>query len=240
MARRDHRRGSDGEGAAARRRRRQRRALGVVLLGSSVLLTTQPGCNVLGALAYKFSGSPTMRARYAPPKDKTLVVVENYHNPAMLRLEADAVARHLSQELTLHEVVPVVDPGEAEAYRQAQGGGYRRMPIDAIGRSLGAKQVIYVDLDRFDVNSTIGSDLLAGQAVARVRVVGEGGTVLWPTDSAGGFPINVKVQPQPAAPGTGDTTVRRQLHADLADRIAKLFYDWKADSADGDAERFSG
>ena len=216
-----------------------RRVPWFALLGPVLLLASQPGCNVLGAMAYKFSGSPTIKARYAMPREKTLVVVENYHNPALLRLEADAVARHLTQELKLHEVAPVVDPNEAEAHRQDQGSGYGKMPIDAIGRALGAKQVIYVDLDRFDVLGTVGSDLLAGQAAARVRVVGERGNVLWPTDSASGFPVNVKVDPQPVAPGTGDTVVRRKLHGDLADRIAKLFHDWKADSADGDAERFS-
>ena len=40
--------------------------------------------------------------------------------------------------------------------------------------------------------------------------------------------------------GAGELAARRELHARLADRIAKLFYNWKADSADGAAERFSG
>ena len=198
------------------------------------------GCNVIGAVAYKFSGSPTIKAQYAPPKSKTLVVVENYHNPTTLRLEADAVARHLVEEMKMHEVVPVVDPGAAEAHREAQGTAFRKMPIDAIGRALGAKQVIYVDLERFDLDQTVGSELLGGHATARVRVVGDGGEVLWPTDSAGGFPVEVKVDPQRVPAGTGEFGVRRQLHADLADRIAKLFYDWKADSADGASERFNG
>lgn len=221
-------------------RLRPRVPLSPCLLVVLSLLPTA-GCNILGAVAYKFSGSPTMKARYAPPKSKTLVVVENYHNPSTLRLEADAVARHLVEEMKMHKVAPVVDPGEAESHREVQGtAAYRKMPVDAIGRALGAKQVIYVDLERFDVNRTVGSDLLGGRAAARVRVVGDGGEVLWPTDSAGGYPVEVKVEPQRVPAGMGEFGVRRRLHADLADRIAKLFYNWKADSADGTAERFSG
>ena len=203
-------------------------------------LLSLAGCNIIGAIAYKVSGSPTIKAQYAPPKSKTLVIVENYHNPSTLRLEADAVARHLVEEMKMHKVAPVVDPSDAEAHREGEGTAFRKMPVDAIGRALGAKQVIYVDLERFDLRQTVGSELLGGHAAARVRVVGEGGDVLWPTDSAGGYPVEVKVEPQRVPAGVGDFAVRRQLHSDLADRIAKLFYDWKADSADGSAERFSG
>jgi hypothetical protein len=75
-----------------------------------------------------------------------------------------------------------------------------------------------------------------------VRVVdaaaGAGGATLWPTDSAGGFPVAVNVEPQRVPPGTGDLTVRQQLQSALADKLAKLFYDWQSDSADGGEEKF--
>ena len=211
----------------------------------SLLLFAAPGCQLIGVLAYKASGGPTIPAQYAPAKTPTVILVENYTNPAALRLEGDAVARHLAQELKTHKVAPVVEPLAVESHRQSQGAAYRRMPVDAIGRGVGAKQIIYVDLQRFDVTQALASEMLGGTAEARVRVVDDAGRVLWPTDSAAGYPVLAKVQPQrvPAGGdrgGAAEFAVRRQLHADLADRIAKLFYNWKADSVDGGAEQFSG
>lgn len=211
-----------------------------VLLPSAFCLPSQAGCNVIGALAYKASGDPAIKAAYPLPDEPTLVLVENFHNPAALRLESDAVARHLAAELKMHAAAPVVEPTAAESHRQERGEAYRKMPVDAIGRALGAGQVIYVDLEQFEITQALASDMLGGRAEARVRVVDDAGRVLWPTDSAVGYSVEVKVHPQRAAPGVGEFGARRELHARLADRIAKLFYDWKGDSADGAAERFSG
>lgn len=206
----------------------------------SILVSVSAGCNVIGAIAYKASGDPTVPAVFPlPPDKKTLVLVENFHNPAALRLESDAVARHLAEELKMHGAGPVIETAATDALRQSRGDAYRAMPVDAIGRALGAGQVIYVDLEEFEITHALASDMLGGRAEARVRVVDEAGKVLWPTDSAAGYAVAVKVQPQRAAPGSDEFTARRELHAKLADRIAKLFYNWKADSADGAAERFS-
>lgn len=207
-------------------------------LSSILAFSCFPGCNIVGAIAAKAGPEPTIKAQFALAKESTLVLVENYHNPASLRLESDAVARTLAAELALHEVGPVIDPGRAETLRHAKGEAYRAMPLDAIGQKLGAKQVIYVDLVRFEIGHALASDLLGGDIEARVRVVDDAGTLLWPIDSAGGFPVAVKVQPQRVPPGVGDADVRRKMHAALADKVAKLFYDWKGESSDGQAEQF--
>ena len=211
-----------------------------LLVVLSLLLPAAAGCNIIGALAYKATGDPTIKARYPLGDKPTLVMVENFHNPGALREESDAVARHLAEELKMHDAGPVVPPNAAEAYRQAQGEAFRRMPVDAIGRATGAGQVIYVDLEAFEVTQALASDMLGGRAEARVRVVDESGATLWPTDSAAGFPVQVQVHPQRLAPGTDEFGARRALHAKLADHIARLFYDWKGESSDGAAERFSG
>jgi hypothetical protein len=204
-------------------------------------LLPNAGCNVIGAIAYKASSDATVPAQFPLPADKkTLVLVENFNNPAALRLESDAVTRHLAEELKMHSAGTVVEPTTAETLRQSRGDAYRAMPVDAIGRALGAGQVIYVDLEEFEITQALASDMLGGRAAARVRVVDEAGRVLWPTDLSAGYAVAVKVQPQRAAPGVDEFAARRELHAKLADRIAKLFYNWKADSADGSAERFSG
>jgi hypothetical protein len=197
------------------------------------------GCNVIGAVAGKLAPEPIIPAQFVPAKEPTLILVENYHNPASLRLESDAVARHLAEELSMHDVAPIVEPERAESLRSAKGQAYRKMPVDEIGRSLGATQIIYVDLESFDLDRAIASELLGGKAEARVRVVDDAGGLLWPIDSAGGYPVAVKVEPQRVAPGQGDHAVRQELHAALADKIAKLFYNWRGEGSDSGQETFS-
>jgi hypothetical protein len=205
------------------------------------LLFFSTGCQILGAAASKLSPPPTIKAQYAPEKQPTLVLVENYHNPASLQMESEAVARHLTEELRMHNVAPLVDAVQAEELRHEKGvGAYRKMSLDAIGQAVGAKQIIYVDLESFQIDHAAASEFLDGSAEARVRVVDAGtGQPLWPTDSAGGVPVSVTIQPQRVAPGGGgDYAVRQQLHATLADKVAKLFYDWQSESSDGAEEQF--
>ncbi len=207
-------------------------ALLFILLPSSFILINS-GCNIVGAIASKASPPPTVKAQYKPPAtEPVLAVVENPHNPASVQLESDAIARMLTDQLKVHTVAPVVDSSEIESLRQSKGAGFRHMPIDEIGRSLGAKQVIYVNLERFEVERAAGSEMPGGNAEARVRVVSaDDGAVLWPIDSAQGYPLMVKVQPEHSATVGAEQSARQRLQTELAERVAKLFYDWQDDDS---------
>jgi hypothetical protein len=220
----------DTEGKCGGRTRvRFRVSHSLCCLLSTVFCISLAGCNIVGAVMAKVGPPPTIKAQYVLPKQPTLILVENFHNPASLRLESDAIVRHLVGEFELHKMTPVIDPSKAESLRQEKGAAYRKMPLDAIGTAVGAKQVIYVDLQHFQVTNAIASEQLTGEAEAHVRVVDDTGTVLWPIDSAAGFPVVVKIEPDPAPTAAGDHATRNRLHAALADRVAKLFYDWKSD-----------
>ena len=208
------------------------------LLVAVFLLFTAAGCNIIGAVAAKVGPEPTVPAQYVLAKDPVVVLAENYHNPASLRMESDAVARMVGEELKLNDAASVVEPAKVEELRQAKGPAYRKMALDAIARAVDAKQIIYVDLERFEIEHALGSELLTGKAEARVRVVDDAGELLWPIDSAGGYPVAVKIEPQRVASGAGDQAVRQQVHGALADRIAKLFYNWKTEGADTGEHKF--
>jgi hypothetical protein len=211
--------------------RHGRVALAIFILYSAFCICCS-GCNAVGAVLAKTTPPPMVKAQYAPPKEPLLVLVENPHNRAALQLEADAVTRQLVDQMRVHQVAPVIDPSDAEALRNAKGPAYRRMPIDQIGREVGATQVIYVNLERFEIERAVGSELPSGEAQARVRVVStDNGDVVWPLDSAGGHPLTVKVQPQHTATQVPEQAVRQQLYAAIAERVAKLFYDWSDDNS---------
>jgi hypothetical protein len=216
-----------------------RRMFGAALLIVPALLcVVLAGCTIIGAAAAKLAPDPVIPPQFPLAKEPTLVLVENYHNPASLRLQADMVCRAIVDDLKANDVAPLVDTEDAADLRHKDAVAYRKMPLDAIGKAVGASQVIYVDLESFEVTHALASELYSGAAMARVRVVGDTGEVLWPTDSAGGYPINVKVNPQRRAQGVAEDAVREQLTAALSEKIGRLFHKWTAESSDGAAEQF--
>ena len=222
-----------------RHRRIARAATVALCMATSVFAVAfDSGCTLVGVAAAKLAPDPTIPAKYVPEKAPTLILVENYHNPASLRLESDSVASAVMSDLKANSVAPLIDPQEAADLRHKDVDAYRKMPLDAIGKAVGARQVIYIDLEQFDVTHALASDLFAGNATVRVRVVGETGEMLWPTDTAGGYPLSVKVDPQRNGQNGGEDAVRQQLTAAVADKIGKLFHPWQSESSDGAAEQF--
>jgi hypothetical protein len=208
-----------------------------ILLPSSFILI-QGGCTILGVAAAKLAPDPVIPPQYELAKEPTLVLVENFHNPASLRMQADSLNRALCDDLLANDAAPLVDSEDAAALRRKDVEAYRKMPLDAIGKAVGATQVIYVDLESFEVTHALASELYSGTALARVRVVGDNGDVLWPSDSAGGYPISVKVNPRHTAQGVAEDAVRQQLTSDLSMKIGRLFHKWTSSSTDGAAEQF--
>jgi hypothetical protein len=209
----------------------------VAALLACAALALLGGCNVAGALAYKVTGPPPIPAKYVPAKVPTLVLVENSRNPSNLRLDADRLARAVGEELAAHQVAPITDPEKLTDFRRAQGAHYASLAITAVGRAVGADQVLYVDLIDVSVEPAIGSELLQGRAEARVRFVDvRTGQTLWPSDAAQGQPVGAATSYTSGGAGGGEPIVRDQLIDALADKVAKLFYTWKSDTVDGTAE----
>ena len=50
-----------------------------VLLATALL---PAGCNVVGVVAYKVAGPPKVPAKYVPPKEPMVVLVERYNAPS--------------------------------------------------------------------------------------------------------------------------------------------------------------
>jgi len=99
------------------------------------------------------------------------------------------------------------------------------MSISQIGKLVGAKQVVYVNLTETSLIAAQGSDVLNGKVTARVKVVDvETGQARWPTDAADGFPVSVSTPMAMARDEQHETALREKLLAAAADRISRLFY----------------
>ena len=197
------------------------------LLSTLLLCGFVAGCNLVGAAAYKITGPPKVQPQYKPAATPMLVLVENPRQPSAASIDADLVARYLSDELSVNHVAPLIDPARLQALRDAQGSDFAKLSITAIGRQLGAEQVLYVQLASNSITRVVGDEGVQGSATARVRLIdAKTGQTLWPADLSNGAELTAAT-----SIGTDNAAsamdLRQHLYRDLASQIARLFYAWR-------------
>lgn len=214
------------------------------------LAATAGGCAILGAIAYKASGSPTIKAQYVPAKEPMVVFVQRSQNPADAGRASDRIARLVTDDLKAHNVGPLVDPSAVSELQGRRAGSsvwasrVETRPstrpatgprtVADVGRAVGASQVLYVDLVTFSVEPAAATEMMDSRIEARVRVVdADTGQTRWPTDTTQGYAVTAGTSfAKPGTKAADEATVREQLCVDLAAKVARLFYDWKSDGAD--------
>jgi hypothetical protein len=206
------------------------------LHASLVVLVLLGGCDALGVAAYKLHGPPKVPAKYVPRQAPTLVLVENYQHQSSAAAHADILAQLLATTFTDKKIAPMVPQEKLVELRDARGEAFKKMSISAIGREVGAAQVVYVQLRRSDVTPLSGGagggDALGGQADATVKVIDvASGDTMWPTDVAAeaGYPVAAATKMGASSRGGSVNDVRRKMYVELCDQIAKLFYKWQPD-----------
>jgi hypothetical protein len=188
------------------------------------------GCDAGGAAMYQFFGADAVPAQYVPPKQPTLVLVENYRIPGGDESDDDLIAQEVGDELKEHKVVPLVDLDKLVMIRDSDPEKFRARSILDLGRAVGAGQVVYVDVTECQVQTDSSLSAIAGKVAVRVRVVDvASGETRWPLDSAQGHPISIEIPFNRADPDKADS-MHAELIAKLSDSIAKLFYSWQPDS----------
>jgi len=195
-----------------------------------VLAVCTSGCNVFGALAYKMNGPDAVKAEYVPPHEPILVLAESYGQANDLQPYADQLAVLVRKDLKAHDVGPIVDDTKLLELRSDKSREFDKMKIPDVGRAVGAKQVVYIDLRECSFESNPGSDMFQGSIDARVRVVDVStGITRWP-DVGGGKPFHAKTDYVRQDARDTPLAVRNMMLEDLAGAISRKFYDTKPDS----------
>ena len=187
------------------------------------------GCNVFGAIAYKTMGPEAVPAAYVPPKELMLVHAEGRAND--MQPFADQLAVMVANDLKLHHVAPLVDDTKLYALRSNKAAEFSKMIIPDVGRAVGAKQVVYIDLRECSFESNPGSDMFQGSVDARVRVVDVAtGVTRWP-DIGGSQPFTAKTDYVRRDARETPLAVRNMMLEDLAGAISRKFYETKPESS---------
>jgi hypothetical protein len=204
----------------------------ILYLLSSILFFTASGCVAAGVAAHKIMGPAAIEAQYVPAKEPLVVMVENYRRPSSALTDDELLSRYIEGFLRGHEVAPLIESSKIRELRINRPDEFKKMSITAVGREVGAKQILYVDVVNSELESLMAGESLRGSTTVRVRVIdAETGQTRWPTDMADGYPLEQSLS-------FGKTTARSEqelkqsLYVSLGDRIAKLFYKWKPDTED--------
>lgn len=203
----------------------------VGVLSLILMLIAAAGCNVAGVAAAKIVGPPDVPAKYVPQKEPMLVLVESYRRPG-LDHDAEQLARFTVEQIKHWNIAPTIDLMDLYALRDSRGGAeFAKMSIAEVGRALGAKQVLYVEVTDASVDPSGGTEVYRGQMAVRVRIVDSAtGQTRWPTDAESGYPVAY----EPRFSGFGDNanpnTVRQQTYSGTAYEIVRNFRKWKPDN----------
>jgi hypothetical protein len=166
----------------------------------------------------------------APAKRPLLVLAENYTNPSQAMFDAEHLARAVSRELDKNNVAPTIDPVRAIDLRSAQPATYREMSIAEIGRSLGAQQVLYIDVRVSGIVMAEASDIMKATMLTRVRMIDTAtGETLWPTDAHEGYQLVHETPLQRQSRQVTEDSLRLQAARGMGQRIARLFYIYQSD-----------
>jgi len=198
----------------------------------SAFFLSLAGCELIGAPAQILFGEPPIAAQYVPKKVPTLVLVENYRSPDELILDGDQIAHQVGDELKTEGKMDLVDPDKLVPLREEDPAKFRAMSCQAIGRQVGARQIIYVDLVESAVTGDMTQTVVHAHAMARVQVVDVAtGKPLWPSDASHGTELEAKMDYDPTDSSKA-MSMRTNMLTQLSSRIAKLFYKWKPDDQD--------
>ncbi len=191
----------------------------------SALCFSSMSCQAVALAIYKLSPPPKVPAKYVPKKEPMLVLVENYENPSVTYVASQQLTAALRTDLERNKVAPLVDADKIVELRDMNPDAFKKMSIPQLGKSVGAKQVLYINLQSLNVEGD--GVMVRGVAQGQVKIIDvTTGQTLWPTDLAAGYELLLQTPFARVEERSTEQNVRNQLVTGVSDQVSKLFYKW--------------
>jgi hypothetical protein len=195
------------------------------------LLLALCGCQPAAVAIYKLRGPDPVDPVYVLEQAPTVVVVENFQQSGATMADAERIAYFIEKDLKSADkkpVVPVVESEKVYDLRGREPVKYQKMKIGEIGKAVGAKQVVYVDLLGSGVQQMMGSDIMRGAAGGRVKVIdSETGATLWPVEATDGYPVQIETKIRRPSDAASPMTVREETLEKFGTAVGRLFHKWQ-------------
>ncbi len=204
-------------------------AWALVLAASVAALLS--ACNILGPAVYLAKGQPKAPARYVLEDRPTVVFVDDRNSaiPINSSRARRAIAEGITKQLASRELVTeTISPRDAMALSRNQDREGKLMSMGALGETVGAEQLIYIEM--LSYRGSPDNITSSPAAACRVKVIGivnktrlfppPGADKAWQDVIAQG-PI---VSPELYRSSAGRRQIEQLLAEGIADRVTKLFY----------------
>jgi hypothetical protein len=190
---------------------------------------TLTGCGLTGVAASRTQVS-NVNAQYIPNKtDAMLIMVESYGLSMDSGIETEHMTLVLRKTFEDGKIASLVDQQALERLKDAGPQQYTPMTIADVGRKVGARQVLYVNIWRSEIVKPAGSGQMRGHMDAVVKIVDSAsGDTRWPND-APSEAVEITTDWTPEGADTTENDLRAKMADQMAADIGKLFQNYHPD-----------
>jgi len=207
----------------------------VVWVGGCILAAASvPGCGgAAGAWLYWFAPVPEekVKAEYKLGKGRLLILIDDdkgwLSDPTIRPLLTEALTKQFDE----HDVNHFVVPADHVVRLRQKDPDFERRGAREIGQRLKADQVLHLNVRTFTLHDDVVAPAYKGRFAVAVKVLDVSASKpedvrLWPNSTEGKL-LEVTTELH-AGKGEGyNDELTRRLCEEMADKIAKLFYDHK-------------
>ncbi len=210
---------------------RLRKSILVVALAGLLLLPTA-GCARWGALAYALGGGRGQKlpAEYELPPGKLLILVDDPKEKVTWPRARTLLAKYVGEELLAREAIStVISPRSLAKFRQSDTK-FENYAADEIGRKLGAKTVLWIEVRDFEAPEEIEEVSTAAKLTLGIKVLTTEEEVnphrvrLWPTVGSGHL-VESSLNAIAVNKTKGENAVAKELARRSSILVARLFYE---------------
>jgi hypothetical protein len=191
------------------------------------------GCGPqFGAWLYTLGLVPEQKvaAEYHLPPGPLLILVDDDLDLVQPELARTALVDELARQLKTHEIANRVTTNEEIARIRQSHKDFNTMSIREVGQAAEADTVLWMSVEDFQLENDLAMVVTPAQFTVRLKVFDANAerkqdVRLWPDNREGRF-ITATMSPHDVRQCASLADVHHQLAALLADKIARLFYDY--------------
>ncbi len=207
--------------------------LAALVACTSACMVLLAGCNIVHAGSYILEGPGKIVAEYELQQVKTVVFVDDQKNVLPRTTLRVIIGDDISAKLLTEKLVPsTISPRDAISMSRSREQDGTKLSLEKLGRELGAEQVIWIrpytfDLDGYDdqqgARPTAKVHVKVIDVTHRVRVYPPGDS--FPEGRDLTITLLRDVNRDELATTIGRRKIEEALAAEIADDVAKLFYE---------------
>ncbi|MBI5724697.1 MAG: tyrosine-protein phosphatase [Planctomycetes bacterium] len=200
-------------------------------LGTATQTTSQPAtggaASLDSGLLWLLQPLTAVDAQYKIERGKKILVfVDDPKNVVPYERLKKRLVASLNKELTGNNVAASTVPHERLTNLMLSTPNFNDLSVSEVGQKLGADIIIYVKLENFSLKDEPATTVWNARLATSVKVVDSRGKRLWPTgqNTFDIDPVELPSEDKPD-PNFAETLTNR-LADKMADKIAKLFYNY--------------